>query len=323
MSKSNKPSADYQPVPLSDHVLAPSDSAAHFDDLDDHHDHEDLRNGGSSSSSSSDHPESVPLTSSASSAPASPAPRPDTAILHISDSDNEDAHDDNQPLALADKSSTQVPRKVLTSSADGVFANLSAKPEPVTRGAATAEGAADAPTTQAAPVELPPSYEAAVSDPTPTYWDTTVFTTQLDDGEVLVEGLPVGSSLTFVLSSMVSVAFQFVGFLMTYLLATSHAGRCGAKAGFGLTLLQYGMVVRNRVEIIEDGDNPFVDDDFNASLPPGTTPDERMAILDRTEWIAYLLMLLGWFLVIKSMFEYMRAKRLQALVMASPETLVA
>ncbi|KAI9175956.1 hypothetical protein H9P43_006320 [Blastocladiella emersonii ATCC 22665] len=220
----------------------------------------------------------------------------------------------HHPAATASGSFKKLP-------ADGVFANLSAKPE-VVRAEDAAAGAASASgrgSPSAAPVDLPPSYDAAVSDPAPMYWDNTIFTTHADDGELFVEGMPVGSTLTFVLATMASVSFQFVGFLMTYLLATSHAGRTGSKAGFGLTLLQYGIYLRSRVEMIEDGDNPFIDDEFNASLPPNTTPEEAGEILDRTEWVAYFLMMVGWFLVIKSSFEYLRVKKLQAIITASPD----
>jgi hypothetical protein len=37
-----------------------------------------------------------------------------------------------------------------------------------------------------------------------------------------------------------SFFFQFIGFVITYFLSTSHAARYGARAGLGLTFIQYG-----------------------------------------------------------------------------------
>jgi hypothetical protein len=39
------------------------------------------------------------------------------------------------------------------------------------------------------------------------------------------------------------VSFQFVGFLLTYLLHTTHAARLGSRAGLGITLIQYGFAL--------------------------------------------------------------------------------
>ncbi|KAJ1508598.1 hypothetical protein HMI54_003116 [Coelomomyces lativittatus] len=52
--------------------------------------------------------------------------------------------------------------------------------------------------------DLPPSYDSVASDPAPLYPDTVVFTTAtLDsDDEVLVDGLPVGSMVTFFLTML-------------------------------------------------------------------------------------------------------------------------
>lgn len=47
---------------------------------------------------------------------------------------------------------------------------------------------------------------------------------------------------------LVSVSFQFVGFLLTYLLHTTHAARLGSRAGLGVTLIQYGFALRGRLD---------------------------------------------------------------------------
>lgn len=49
------------------------------------------------------------------------------------------------------------------------------------------------------------------------------------------------------------MSFQFVGFLLTYLLHTTHAARLGSRAGLGFTLIQYGFALRNRLDNVKDG----------------------------------------------------------------------
>ncbi len=49
------------------------------------------------------------------------------------------------------------------------------------------------------------------------------------------------------------MTFQFVGFLLTYLLHTTHAARCGSRAGLGVTLIQYGFYLRTRAAEIAEG----------------------------------------------------------------------
>ncbi|KAJ3372705.1 hypothetical protein GGF31_001730 [Allomyces arbusculus] len=256
---------------------------------------------------------SAPLMPASDTAPAAASP---AALNHAEDDDDDDAPIATlMPVTSPDSSAPpSPPRRTISAKSDGVFSHLSAKPEV----APTARS--DSPT--APPADLPPSYETAVTDPTPAYFDNTIFTTQLDDGELLVEGLPVGSPMTFFLAMFISMSFQFAGFLMAYLLATSHAGRMGAKAGFGVTLLQYGILLRTRVMDIEDSGNPLGDADFASSLPPDTTPDEAEGILIRTEWVSYLLLVCGWYLLIRSAIEFFRVKRLQAVVMAAPEALI-
>merc|ERR1712225_86236 len=88
------------------------------------------------------------------------------------------------------------------SGSDGVFANLSAKPE---RGEKLEEH--------------PPTYEQAAADSAPPYWETTILAPGMGGpDEVYVDGLPVGSVFSFIWNGMISMSFQLVGFLLTYLL---------------------------------------------------------------------------------------------------------
>ncbi|CAJ0826910.1 7221_t:CDS:2 [Entrophospora sp. SA101] len=171
-------------------------------------------------------------------------------------------------------------------STDGVFSNLSAKPE----------------TEAEKEEENPPPYEAAAADATPPYWETTIIAPGLMGDEVLVEGLPVGNFFSFVWNMLVSMSFQFVGFLLTYLLHTSHA----AKAGLGITLVQYGFYLRGKS--LQDAEYYNYSDD-----------DSDKDGLAKNEWLSYILMSLGWFIVIRSVTNYVRVKRVETIMRTTPE----
>ncbi|KAM0756592.1 hypothetical protein T439DRAFT_321294 [Meredithblackwellia eburnea MCA 4105] len=133
---------------------------------------------------------------------------------------------------------------------DGVFANLSAKPDGG-RGSAGGEFVGgDDDFGQGGKEEVLPAYEVAALDSTPPYWETTVITPQglLGPDDICVDGLPVGSPFSFAWNLLVSMSFQFVGFLLTYLLHTTHAAKNGARAGLGITLIQLGFYLKERVD---------------------------------------------------------------------------
>src|SRR5579859_3045939 len=137
---------------------------------------------------------------------------------------------------------------------DGVFANLAAKPDP------------DTPDKYDEPL---PSYEVAAADAAPPYWETTIITPGMDSDEVYVDGLPVGNFFAFIWNAMISMSFQFVGFLLTYLLASSHAARNGSRAGLGVILIQYGFYLRDAPQMqIPDGTVLPDPDNVAGDAPP-------------------------------------------------------
>ncbi|KAJ3094053.1 hypothetical protein HDU97_008656, partial [Phlyctochytrium planicorne] len=97
---------------------------------------------------------------------------------------------------------------------DGVFSNLNASNNP---SGASYEKNFDE-------IE-PPSYQDAVYETSPSYLDATVVSSFSDDGDVVVEGYPVGNFFTFFVNLIVSMSFDFIGFLLTSMLATSHAAK--------------------------------------------------------------------------------------------------
>ncbi|MCJ1326421.1 hypothetical protein MMC10_003085 [Thelotrema lepadinum] len=195
---------------------------------------------------------------------------------------------------------------------DGVFANLNAKPE---RGEKMEE--------------QPPSYEQAAADATPPYWETTIMAPGMASDEVYIDGLPVGSFFSFVWNGIISMAFQLVGFLLTYLLHTTHAARNGSRAGLGVTLINYGftmrsMSVKNHAGAQQQYSQPV--DPNSHDFDPANAEATVVVMDDQTsggnfagEWLAYVLMIVGWIVLIKAVTDFIKARRHEQLILQSPE----
>jgi len=140
--------------------------------------------------------------------------------------------------------------------------------------------------------------------------------------------MPVGSLFSFVWNGMISMSFQFVGFLLTYLLHSSHAAKNGSRAGLGVTLIQYGFYMKSTSPVSAppqmngpDGYASPPDPNSHDFDPNAVTGNEGSRISDITgsEWIAYVLMVVGWFILIRSVSEYLKARRHEQLVLQSPD----
>ena len=68
------------------------------------------------------------------------------------------------------------------------------------------------------------------------------------------------------------MSFQFVGFLLTTLLSTSHAAKNGSRAGLGITLIQYGLFLQSH------------DDDATRDY---ANSDGLQVTGDQDEWAAF------------------------------------
>ncbi|SPC65864.1 related to BSD2 - metal homeostasis protein [Ustilago sp. UG-2017b] len=265
---------------------------------------------------------------------------------------------------------------------DGVFANLSAKPERRRRGQNTGTTDDRGDDDDLEDDAQPPTYEIAAADAVPQYWETTILggsVHPLANGlgwvpggahvgaieDLIVEGLAVGNLFGFAWNLLVSMTFQFVGFLLTYLLHTTHAARCGSRAGLGVTLIQYGFYLRTRASEMAGGKIVDTSGGFGSggAISPGpgsggwfgedladtedeggarrrrgwisraqVQPDGGATLADlfaaqadgqpvnvegsisdsmsqSTEWLAYVLMVLGWTILLSSMLSYWRIWR--------------
>ncbi|KAG0278462.1 hypothetical protein BGZ97_009727, partial [Linnemannia gamsii] len=106
------------------------------------------------------------------------------------------------------------------------------------------------------------TYESAVQDVTPPYFEMTVMSPLSQSGgdsvfgdEILVDGLPVGNIFQFLWNIAVAGSFQFLGVLLTYLLHNSHASKSGSMAGLGITLLNFGIQMRGGLDIMLNTNN--------------------------------------------------------------------
>ncbi|TPX54819.1 hypothetical protein PhCBS80983_g05721 [Powellomyces hirtus] len=172
---------------------------------------------------------------------------------------------------------------------DGVFSNL----HPAAK------------TMQDSDIE-PPSYFDTTQPPA--YVETTVVTNGIgEDGEVLIEGLPVGDFFTFFVNLFVSMSFDFIGYLLTAVLASSHAARAGARMGLGITLIRYGAYISHA-----DDNDAFDNYEPNKPTDDATRDDD-----DSSSWVSALLAFLGTVIVFRSLIDYLYIKKLEAVVKAS------
>jgi hypothetical protein len=165
--------------------------------------------------------------------------------------------------------------------------------------------------------EAPPSYASAQADAVPPYWETTVHAPFSPDspGDMIIDNLPTGTLFSFLWNMLVTVSFQFVGFLLTYLLHTTHAARFGSRAGLGVILIQYGFALRGRIDGTDgtsgaNGDawagwSPgsaaeaaeYYNNNINVTSATPTSPnseDVNAMVADATkQWFSFFLMTIG------------------------------
>jgi len=230
---------------------------------------------------------------------------------------------------------------------DGVFANVMAKPVRGARTVRTTDGSIYlAP--EETQKEAPPTYAEAQTDSVPPYWETTVVTPDGDFEDLIVHDLPTGSLLIFAFNLFTSFFFQFLGFVITYFLATTHAAKYGSRAGLGLTLIQYGAYWRVATSGPPDGESegqgmmswnettmtynpvdPSGSGYWNNSTGAGnaTAPQDYSYYGDfgwnGKDWVALVFMTFGWLLLFSSAVGFWRVKRWEASIRASSQPVAA
>ena len=119
---------------------------------------------------------------------------------------------------------------------------------------------------------------------------------------------------------------KLLGFLLTYLLHSSHAAKNGSLAGLGVTLIQYGFAVREQPDDVTGGAPPQETEpkdpnnyQFGANGDAANEVAANVESITQNEWLSYISMIVGWFILIRALTEYLRARRTEAVVLASPD----
>lgn len=205
-------------------------------------------------------------------------------------------------------------KKTESGHGNGVFGNLVAKgEEPETDDGEHASN------------EKPPSYEEAAADATPSYWETTIMSSDWSD-EVLVGDMPVGSPMHFAWNMLVSAMFSVIGFVVCYLFHTTHAARSGSLAGLGCTLIQSSYSFDTSATAPSTPPDEFTPDDpnnFDGSMMSGTITHPQNMNDDcgdrgpggdgttasaHAPLISNLLFIVGCILIVHGLAEYLRAQ---------------
>ncbi|WFD31587.1 hypothetical protein MSPP1_002626 [Malassezia sp. CBS 17886] len=234
---------------------------------------------------------------------------------------------------------------------DGVFSNLSAKPESA-NARRDPNDLGDDDDLVRMPLAVmcalthtfvqtdaaqPPTYEAAAADTAPSYWESSVFggnpmvTTEDawspngmavgDLPDMLVDGMVLGTVFAFLWNLFICVTFQFVGFVLTFILHSTHAAKFGSRAGLGITLIQYALLLFSR---IPSGAGPGAAPDpsapASAAAPtptsdyaaptPSTTKQSAPGEIHRAKVACYVMMGLGALFLVHSIVCYMRMCRM-------------
>ena len=151
----------------------------------------------------------------------------------------------------------------------------------------------------------------------------------MSSDEVYIDGLPVGSFFSFAWNAVISMAFQLVGFLLTYLLHTTHAAKNGSRAGLGVTLINYGFSLRSLSKKGKAGmDYTSPPDPNDHNFDPSDSAAATIATMEdhpvtshsfAGEWLSYVLMIVGWVILIKSVSDFIRARRHEQLILQAPD----
>ena len=94
--------------------------------------------------------------------------------------------------------------------------------------------------------------------------------------------------------------------MLTYLLHTTHAAKDGARAGLGVSLIQYGFYVRSRGTL---------DEDFDYDGEGHDTVGQDAA---QADVIAYLMMFIGWFIILRAVSDFNRARKMERIITSEP-----
>ncbi|KAI3629998.1 hypothetical protein MIR68_011433 [Amoeboaphelidium protococcarum] len=208
---------------------------------------------------------------------------------------------------------------VMRSDNDGVFSNLNEKPQSSRNSRQNINQTPAADQDQDDQREDPPSYESAANDQAPPY--------VININQIFGAGMPelvdengqplefdpsealelVGKPYTFIFTAIVTMAFQLIGFFACFLFSRSLAGKAGARAGFGLILVQYGSMILN------GGRATSLSDDGSVTVGKGGV---------RSDPIGYGFIALGFLVSASSAFQYIHTRKKVLRTLSSSSSIV-
>jgi hypothetical protein len=116
--------------------------------------------------------------------------------------------------------------------------------------------------------------------------------------------LDIGADSTFLLTFLISLMFNWVGFMLTFCVSNSLAGRYGAISGFGLSLVKWTLIMTHDYQNV------------GGSTAGGTTDpavsaggDPAAADYWMNEWVYWLMIVMGMTIFGRGIFMYIRAKQ--------------
>ncbi|KAF8941057.1 hypothetical protein BGZ58_002871 [Dissophora ornata] len=169
-------------------------------------------------------------------------------------------------------------KRIIQSTMDGVFSNLSAKPR------------VEKPYEE----ELPPSYKSASQDVSPAYYETNVlgpgFTD--DDDMLLVEGLPVGG------------VFGLVWNMISFKMMNGELSDSDPSAIDPIEDSDTGYIG-------DTGTSAYYDP--STSAPSSAT----LRSLTEYMWFSYFMVILGGAIIVHSLVAFAKAKRTETIMMAA------
>jgi len=111
------------------------------------------------------------------------------------------------------------------------------------------------------------------------YWLNNDIYNQIDDS-----AHDVGSDASFMFSFLLSLIFNWIGFLISYCFTNNLASYYGAISGFGISLVKWAFIAKSS----------NWSKDFMVEYP----------------WICYTFVLFGWVIFMRGIFAYIKLKRL-------------
>eukprot|EP00128_Syssomonas_multiformis_P006382 Colp12_sorted_trinity150504_noHs@34493 len=102
------------------------------------------------------------------------------------------------------------------------------------------------------------------------------------------DGLTLGRDSSFFGAFFVSFFFNWIGYIVAYWFSTSVAGKCGATSGFGMDLVKWGFLMKYHAETFK-----MMHPEYSHYLV----------------WLPAVLVVLGWFILIRGATLYIRMKR--------------